>query len=233
MIRWALLLCAASIALPAATFAQSDANLIPAAKKFSSPERFIVELRGGPFSATLDENQAYDRYFGRDSGPFFGVQLSYIGYRIPDIMYVTVGGDFGWTHLSGSAVSASTGQTVDEKTTLTIFPLSAVASLRVDALARLLKLPFIFTGKVGWEWAHWDTETGNRNDASGWSLGPMLGAQLALDLDIFDNSAARSMDEEWGINHSFLFFEVYDFFPTSKSLPVGGANWLLGLGFNF
>ena len=41
------------------------------------------------------------------------------------------------------------------------------------------------------------------------------------------------MDEEWGINHSFVLFEVYSVFPSEKSLPLGGTNWLVGLGFNF
>jgi hypothetical protein len=234
MMRWAALLWAASVALPAAASAQSDSNLIPAARPFSSTERFVVELRGGPYSASLENNDAYSQFFGDDSGPFLGLQLSYIAYRMPDIAYVTLGGGFGWTSLSGVAVAAD-GSDVDvsEETTLLLLPMTAVASLRIDALPRKLKFPLIFAAKVGFQWVHWDTETGERDDAAGWSLGPLLGAQLALDLDSFDSAAARSMDEEWGINHSFLFFEVYRFFTTDKSLPVGGTNWVVGLGFNF
>ena len=42
------------------------------------------------------------------------------------------------------------------------------------------------------------------------------------------------MDEEWGINHSFLFFELFGFEPSGKSLAVGDdLTWTAGLGFMF
>jgi hypothetical protein len=228
-----LLLLAAGAAWSGAAHAQSDASTIPAARNVSSPERFIIELRGGPYQPDLGNNPAFDRFFAGDSGPLLGLQISYIGYRVPDIAYVTLGGGFSWVHFSGAALAVNGMGDVTEKTSLTLLPLSAIASIRLDALPRKLGLPFIVAGKVGWQWTHWDTDTGARTDATGWSMGLVYGAQLALDLDSFDHSAARSLDEEWGINHSFLFFEVYRFSPTSSSLPIGGTGWILGLGFNF
>jgi hypothetical protein len=228
-----LLLLAASAAWSGAAHAQSDASTIPAARKISSPERFVIELRGGPYQPDLGGNGAFDRFFGGDSGPLLGLQISYIAYRVPDIAYVTFGGGFSWVNFSGAAVAVNGSGDVTEETSLVLLPLSAVASLRIDALPRKLGLPFIFAGKIGWQWAFWDTDTGAKNDASGWAVGLLYGGQLALDLDSFDSAAARSLDEEWGINHSYLFFEVYRFSPTSASLPVGGTGWVLGLGFNF
>jgi len=212
--------------------AQSDANTIPAARDFMSPERFIIELRGGPYQPDFD-GAAFDRFFGDDVGPFLGVQLSYIGFRLPDLAYLTFGGGFGWSNYAGRAVAAGGGVEVAEETTLTLLPISAIGSLRIDALSRLLKIPFIFTGKIGFQWTHWDTDTGAQDDASGWSVGLMYAGQFAIDLDLIDSAAARSMDEEWGINHSFVFVELYHFAPTEKSLPIGGTGWVLGLGFNF
>jgi len=228
-----LLLTAAGVALAAPASAQTDANTIPAARSFVSPERFILELRGGPFKPDLGGNEAFSQFFGGDSGPFLGAQLHYILYRLPDIAYATIGGGFGWSSYSGKARARDSTEAVSEETSLTLFPLSAVASIRIDVLPRNFQIPFIFTGKLGFQWTNWDTNTGARDDASGWSLGPLFGAQAALDLDTFDSAAARSLDEDWGINHSFLFFEVYHFAPTDKSLPVGGTSWLLGLGFTF
>lgn len=232
MNRWLLPLLAAGALLPATVLAQSDANTMPAARQLSSAERYIVELRGGPYFPNVT-NPAYEKYFGKDSGPFLGFQLSYIAYRVPEIAYATIGGGFGWASLTGAASSVQGDMAVDEETSMVIFPITAIASLRFDVLTRKLHVPFILTGKIGWQWAHWDTNTGTKNDAAGWSLGPVFAAQIALDLDVFDSSAARSLDEEWGINHSFLFFEVADFVTTDKSLEIGGLNWLLGLGFNF
>jgi hypothetical protein len=228
-----LLLLAAGAARSGAAHAQSDANTIPASHNVSSPERFILELRGGPYQPNQGGNAAFDRFFGGDSGPLLGMQLSYIAFRVPQIAYFTLGGGFSWVNYSGAAIAVNGTGNVTEETSLTLLPLSAVASLRVDALPRKLGLPFIFAGKLGWQWTHWDTDTGTKTDATGWSVGFLYGVQLALDLDSFDGAAARSLDEEWGINHSFLFFEVYRFSPIGTSLPVGGTAWVLGLGFNF
>jgi hypothetical protein len=112
-------------------------------------------------------------------------------------------------------------------------PLNLLATVRFDALARKLSVPFIITGKLGYQWARWSTESGGAEDADGWSVGLLWAAQLALDLDAFEPSAARNMDEEWGINHSFLFFELNRFSPSEQSLPIGGTAWCAGLGFNF
>jgi hypothetical protein len=125
------------------------------------------------------------------------------------------------------------GERTSEETSFSLLPLQLLAVVRVDALARKLSVPFILTGKLGYEWAHWDTDSGGVDDADGWSVGLLWAAQVALDLDFFEPSAARQMDEEWGINHSFLFFEVYGFEPTSNSLQVGGTAWAAGLGFMF
>jgi hypothetical protein len=229
----ALLLWTATAAVSGAAHAQSDANTIPAARNVSSPERYILELRAGPYQPDLGSNGSFDRFFGGDSGPLLGLQVSYILYRMPDIVYVAAGGGFGWTHYSGSAVAVNGSGDVSEDTSLTLLPLSAIATVRLDVLPRKLGIPFILAGKVGWQWTFWDTNTGAKNDASGWALGLLYGGQLALDLDSFDSAAARSLDEEWGINHSYAFFEIYRFSPTSASLPVGGMGWVLGLGFNF
>ena len=74
-------------------------------------------------------------------------------------------------------------------------------------------------------------QSGNQDDANGWSLGLVYAGQVALDLDTFEPSAARRMDEEWSINHSFLFFEIAGFEPNSDSVPLGDLTWSLGLGF--
>jgi len=97
----------------------------------------------------------------------------------------------------------------------------------------MLGIPLIVAARVGWGWYHWDTNTGLVNDAAGWSLGPYFSGQLALDLDTFEPGGARALDEEWGINHTYVFGEISHFLTTSKSLPVGGTNWTAGLGFVF
>jgi hypothetical protein len=141
-------------------------------------------------------------------------------------------GGIGTASFSGKSLDKS-GMTTAEDTSLTYLPLSLLAVARVDVLARKLSIPFIVTGKLGYEWAHWTSQTGKSSEQTGWSVGLFWGAQLALDLDAFDRKAARTMDEEWGINHSFVFFELFGFEPSSKSLPLGNTGWTAGLGFVF
>jgi hypothetical protein len=212
--------------------AQTDDELIPATKNFVSSERFVVEFRGGPYKPDLGNDNSFKTFFATDSGPLLDIELDYIALRVPDILYVTAGGNIGLSSYTGHALGPS-GTRVSEETNMTILPMTALGSLRIDALPRKLSIPFIFSGKIGWEWAHWSTGTGKRDDASGWSMGLYYAGELALDLDTFEKAAARSMDEEWGINHSFVMFEVFHFEPTSKSLPIGATAWLIGLGFNF
>lgn len=225
-----LLLGAALASLAGSAQAQDD-DLTPASHSYVSPERFIIELRGGPYRPDMGSDPSFRTFFSDDSGPLLGLELDAIALRIDDALYVTGGGSIGLTRYSGNAIGPS-GR-VSEDTTFSILPLTALATLRIDALPRMLGVPFIFAGKVGWQWARWSTSTGTRDDASGWSLGLFYAGQLALDLDTFEPAAARVMDEEWSINHSYVLFEVYHFAPTRRSLPIGDTQWLLGLGFVF
>lgn len=224
-----LLLGLASLSGNAA--AQQDDDLVPATRDYVSPERFIFEARGGPYSPDMDSDASFRTFFSDDSGPMLGLEIDAIALRLDDILYATVGGSIGLSRYSGNALGPS-GR-VSEDTTFAIIPLTALATLRIDALPRKLSVPFIFAGKIGHQWAHWSTSTGARDDANGWSLGLYYAGQIALDLDTFERAAARAMDEEWGINHSFVLFEVYRFAPNDKSLPIGDTAWLLGLGFVF
>ncbi|MET0385667.1 MAG: MXAN_2562 family outer membrane beta-barrel protein [Polyangiales bacterium] len=208
-----------------------DPLLKPAARKFESPERFIFEGHVGPYSV-LKDNAAGD-FFRDDRGPAFGAHLDGIVYRLPKWVYVTVGGRIDYLKFSGNAVQRANGQQVGEETTLSVVPLTATAGVRFDALPRQLHVPIIFGARVGWEWAYWSAATGDRDEASGWALGPWVSAQIALDLDTFEPGGARILDEEWGINHTYFFGEVYHFAPTAKSLELGATSWVLGLGFVF
>jgi len=206
-----------------------DPLLKPAHRKIESPERFFLELKGGPYK--IFAGTKYD-VFGGDSGPSWAAQLDVIAWRLPKTLYLTVGGSLGTISYAAGALGEENMST-DEQTTLSLIPLIGMVGVRIDALPRRLKVPVIVTVRVGWDWTHWDTNTGKVDDASGWSLGPYLNAQVALDLDTFEPGGARALDEEWGINHTYLFAEVSHYETTKKSLPVGGNSWMLGLGLAF
>ena len=56
---------------------------------------------------------------------------------------------------------------------------------------------------------------------------------FAFELDVIEPRAARRLDEDWGINHSYLFLELYgSLFGTS--IPMRDTlTWSMGLGLTF
>jgi hypothetical protein len=207
----------------------ADLELVP---PFVSPEHFVLELRGGPYQPDMDGNPAFDTFFSEDNGLLFSVELDVIAYRVPDLLYVLGGGRIGTASYKGKTLSESSEMT-SEETSLRIMPLDLMLVVRVDALARKLSVPLIVTGKLGYEWLFWSTSTGGEDKHNGWSVGLAWALQFAIDLDALDATAARNLDEEWGINHSFLFFELTRFSPSESSLPIGAHTWAAGLGFVF
>lgn len=228
MRRFAWLTAAIALFASAPAAAQLDEELDNIPRDYSSTEGMALELRIGPYQPELP---AFERFFSDDDGLLLGLELDVIAFRIPKILYLSGGGIVSWAKYDGNAVDEATGEESAEETQLEIFPLSLLAVARFDALARQLGIPLILTGKLGYTWMHWSTETGGSDRASGWSVGLQYAGQLALDLDSFDQAAARVMDEEWGINHSFIFLEIHGFEPTSESLDLGDTSWVAGLGF--
>jgi len=218
---------------PASAAAQQDDDLIPPSRNWISPERFILEVRVGPYRPDRAEVPAFNTFFSDDVGPLLALELDVIAYRLDEILYVTGAGGIGTVTFDGNTLD-QLGEETSEETKFSMIPLNLLATVRIDALARRLSVPFIVTGKLGYQWARWSTESGDVNDESGWSVGLLWAVQLGLDLDTFEPAAARNMDEEWGINHSFLFFELMSFMPSDDSLPVGDdLTWTAGLGFMF
>ena len=157
--------------------------------------------------------------------------------RIPYVGPIGVGVGFGWAEWSGPARAqvgdVSSGGDVGDSTLWTI-PISLLAVLRVDALSRYLDVPLILTGKIGPDIGYWQVNNGSHAD--GVSIGLRWAAQLALELDFFDRRAARRLDDEWGINHSEIFFELYGsgMGDWNGRLPIGtDLAWAVGLGITF
>lgn len=216
-------------------------DMIPTENSFETAENFTIELRIGPYVPDFDDaqlNNAFDVFYPDDNGLMWELQLDVLAFTMPDILDLGVGGLIGRANYSGKTLVASgldsgTADQTDEESSFRILPLAMMASLRIDALARKLSVPFILTGKLGYQWAHYVAESGTPDERKGWSHGLRWAGQLAIDLDTFEPSQARMMDEEWGINHSFVFFEYYGFRPSKKSLGLGANTWTAGLGFMF
>ncbi len=213
--------------------AQATSDVFAPTRPVESPEWFNLEFRGGPYEPNVG-NDSFDDTFN-DSGPLWAVELDGLILPIPYVGRAGVGASFGWAAYEGSAFAAGGSERAGEKTKLTLLPLSTHAVLYVDVLSRKLRVPFVFLGKLGLDTVFWSTSTGGSGDADGVSLGLRWAVQAALELDFFERSAARTLDEEYGINHSRLFVELYKSMAGSNNddLPLGDTTLAFGLAFTF
>jgi hypothetical protein len=138
-----------------------------------------------------------------------------------------------------------------DDTTLNVIPLELLAIYRFDVLAKRWHVPLVPYVKVGLAYYLWWIENGGGflsipkvtlsngqvlhgfGGTFGWAFRP----GIALLLDVLDPVAARTMDTEIGINHSYLFFELnyadINGFGAGNKLVLSDTNWAAGLAFEF
>lgn len=198
-------------------------------ERIESPERATLELHLGVYQPDRVANDAFDQVFGNDKGPLIGGEIDVNIVRIPYVGLLGVGGIVSWAQYKGKA-RLEDGSLSSEDSSLTLYPLGVVGVLRIDTLARYLNFPIVFAGKFGADMVPWNSKTGGTKDGSGFSVGFRWAAQIALELDFLEPRNARQLHEEWGINHSYLFFEAMGS-RTESSLAVGDRfAWTAGLG---
>lgn len=200
-----------------------------------SSEGFTFELRVGGYQPDL--GAAFGATFGGDLGPFIGAELDVHMFRIPYIGPLAIGASFGWAEWDGPATAATGGTTNVGSTGLSLVNMNLLLVLRIDGLARHLDVPLILSAKVGPDFGYWQTGAGGTTQAEGWSIGLRWAAQVALELDFLDPRSARRLDDEWSINHTEIFFELFGSTMgqwSDNQLPMGtGLAWVAGLGFVF
>jgi hypothetical protein len=119
------------------------------------------------------------------------------------------------------------------------------AVYRRDALSGALKLPLAPYGKLGINYTVWRITDGNGDvphpAGGGKGLGGTPGWQaaagMALLLDVLEPGAARALDADTGVNHTYIFAELARYgatgFGSKKVLRVGDTTWMFGLMFEF
>ena len=192
-----------------------------------SPQWFAFELRMGPYQPAL---RTRADTFENDKGWLLNLEVDFTLWHIPyDLGQINLAGVFGWAKYDARARRVMpTGETTlsDETTEFKIFPMALLGVVRIDALARHTVVPLTFAVKLGYEWVRWKAEKGGETDADGFNRGFRYGLQTALELDFFNRSAARALDEDFGINHTYLFYEYME----SKTKGTGDAAHTFGLG---
>ena len=201
----------------------------------TSPERFDWQLHIGPYTPYVGSS-AFQDIFGGDGGPMLAMELDTHIVRIPYVGPLGVGVRGGWARYRARSCAVDAGgapdcdNRTDEKEKFVLLPVTIMATLRVDVLARELNFPLVITGKLGMDSFFWRSRRGGSSQGSGRSIGMRWGVMFALELDFIEPRAARRLDEDWGINHSYLFVELYGSLFGSN-IPMRDAfTWSAGLG---
>ncbi|MEM9070187.1 MAG: MXAN_2562 family outer membrane beta-barrel protein [Myxococcota bacterium] len=237
MIRLLTIAALAASMLPSMAAAQSSDELRARARRESS-EFFGFELKVGtyrPEARAVGGGSAWQEFFGGDRGPLLQLEFDVFAYRIPYVGLIGGGVSAGWARYERGLCDPNTGcgggGRLDEDGNARLYPVAGLAVLRVDTLSRYLGIPFVFTGKIGADIFFYRITGGG--SASGRSVGLRWALQFALELDFINRTRARSLDDEWGINHTTLFFEIFG--STADSEIDLGQNlaWTAGLGMTF
>jgi hypothetical protein len=212
-----------------------------------SPQHFAAELKFGPYYPDVDDE------FGGGASPFRDVfgstaalhglfEFDYQFLRPPGIS-LGVGALIGGFQFSGKALNAETGEPSGEETTLSVLTTHLDAVLRVDALLRYTVVPLVPYVKGGLSYYIWWTSShsgiseidGEKGQGGTWGWNLQTGLMLCL--DPLEPRAARTFDNEVGVNNSYLFAEFLlarlDDFGRGGALNLSDMTWLIGLALEF
>jgi hypothetical protein len=194
-----------------------------------SPEGFLLSFGVGAYRPDPG-SQSFNVVYPSGNGPILLGEFDFFLYRIPFLGPIGIGVGGGWANYKGSGctgdVSAGECGPSSDSAKFTIFPLNAMVVLRIDALARKTPVPFVFTGKVGYNSVFFKEEVG-AGSSSGRSHGFGWAAQIALELNFINQRRANALDEDWGINSSFFFFELAGSDANNRA-PVGDSFYFTG-----
>jgi hypothetical protein len=231
---------------------------------FRSPREWAIELRFGPYAPDVDSefsgNPAatpYKTIFG--SKRHLMSQLEFDWQFFQAFGSLGVGVVVGYYSQSAKAFvfdpttgtcqtdpSSTTGACLvsGDTTSLRLIPVAALLVYRWDVAAERWKVPLVPYAKLGLNYTFWEINNGNGNvpdykggHGSGGTAGWQAAAGMSLLLDILDPDAARGLDMETGVNHSYVFFEWNHVDASglgmSKKLHLGDSRWVLGFMFEF
>jgi hypothetical protein len=227
-------------------------GLVEEEPDYQTPRRFYFEFKMGPFAPDIDSEfdgtGPFEHIFGDGSDIMFKWELDVQLWQ--GFGSLGIGAQVGYYSTSANpyldngvnGASTSTARSASE-TSVTLLPISLLAVYRFDWPAITWKVPLVPYVKFGLNYTAWwiDVDGGTASvdgdDAAGASIGWQFNAGAALLLDVLEPSAAKTLDVELGINHTYIFFEFVhvqaDGFGSATSLSVGDTSWNAGIAFEF
>ena len=257
----AAIVCALTVFLPTAK-AYSNTS-IEENTKFNSPQRFMLEIKFGPYRPDVDGKENYSNLSSADSSPPFqkiygdGNDLMIQGEFDWEIWRgfgtVGIGGQVGYFNTSASPLkdnsdgiqlSTSNERSAAGETSLKLLPLAVLGLYRLDYFADRFRFPLVPFFKFGFNYTIWwstapdgSVESFDGEKAMGGTFGWQINAGVSFLLDVLEPSAAKNLDVDLGINHTYIFFEFVhvaaDGLGADNKLHVGDTTWQGGIAFEF
>lgn len=205
-------------------------------KRKESPQRFLLELKFGPYLPDIDR-----AYAGSGLGPYanvFGVQGDDgIATGEPKKgLFSVLGFEWQFYHLGGAfSLGTTIGMFRDkaqalqlepdaegsyrnkaDQATFNVVPITVLLGYRFELLADRFRVPLVPYARAGLGYGFWWATKGGRGDISttmdgqktrGGSFGWQANLGLMLRMDFIDRASAIDLDRNTGVNHTYLFGE--------------------------
>ena len=211
-----------------------------------SPQNFAFELKFGPYKPQVDSSvkngTPYKDIFG--SNPFFFTQIEFDWQFWRKVGSFGLGFTLGYGRDKGKALTADGADKSADKAEFHILPLAIMLVYRFDYVAKRFNVPLVPYVKFGFDYYIWWTRTAtgkipvvDGKKGYGGTWGFHVNAGLAFLLDFFSPGTAKSFDAEVGVNHSYLFAELFyakvNNFFRSRSIDLSDLTFTVGLAFEF
>jgi hypothetical protein len=234
-------------------------------KRSGSRQRFAVEVKLGPYIPDVDRNYSgpgrgpYATVFGKtgsDGNATGDPKAAVMGSVGFEWQFIYLAGPMGlgfqtsFVRDKADALLANPApgenvRSAADNTTFSVLPLALQLVYRFEYLADRFRVPLVPYAKAGLAYGFWWSKDGSgkiaRNSKGDKGSGGTIGWQLnfggMLRLDFIERATARSLDQQTGINHTYLFGEYQvsriDGFGSKKSISIGDNTWFAGFAFEF
>ena len=217
------------------------------ARQFRSPQHFAFELRFGPYRPDIDSEFSSGRtpYASFFHGRHLMTQIEFDWQFFRRYGSLAAGLGVGYFTTTGNNPSVKTVGLSADTSNLRLIPFSLSLVYRFDYLFQERQIPLVPYAKAGFDYSLWRILDANGEVATdplgGSGAGGVFGwhaaVGLSLVLDFIDPDAARSFDDELGVNHTHLFFEFshadISGLGESNKIHLGDTTWSLGILFEF
>jgi hypothetical protein len=212
--------------------------LLPSAGRADAPWGSL-EIGAGPYAPSIDSEfqgaTPYQDVFGGAPGPMFRLHMGRAVWSRSGTLEIGV--RTGFFAKSGHALDQNTGAPSPDKTSFYIVPTSLTLTYRADQLLERTGVPLVGYARVTLErYNWWSTKNGDWKQ-SGATNGYSGTLGAAFVLDVFDQDAARALENDVGIRHTNLYFDVtwdkVNDFGSDKSWDLSAKKlfWSAGLMF--